>query len=51
VIADAARDQVPVLPDQLWTTRYEKLRERAMVKSSSMVSTIPVNSMIVYCSV
>jgi hypothetical protein len=36
VIADAARDQVPVLPDQLWTTRYEELRERAMAKSSSM---------------
>jgi hypothetical protein len=36
VIADAARDQVPVLPDQLWTTRYEELRERAMVKSSSI---------------
>jgi hypothetical protein len=36
VIPDAARDQVPVLPDQLWTTRYEELRERAMVKSSSI---------------
>jgi hypothetical protein len=36
VIADAARDQVPVLPDQLWTTRYEELRERAMAKSSSI---------------
>ena len=36
MIADAARDQVPVLPDQLWTTRYEKLRERAMVTLSSI---------------
>jgi hypothetical protein len=34
MIPDALRDQVPVLPDQLWTTRYEEMRERAMAKSS-----------------
>jgi hypothetical protein len=36
MIPDAARDQVPILPDQLWTTRYEEMRERAMNKSSSI---------------
>ncbi len=36
MIPDAARDQVPVLPDQLWTTRYEEMRERAMAKVSSI---------------
>ena len=36
MIPDAARDQVPILPDQLWTTRYEEMRERAMAKSSSI---------------
>jgi hypothetical protein len=39
VIAEPAQDQVPVLPDQLWTTRYEELRERAMAKSSSIDHT------------
>jgi hypothetical protein len=36
VIPDAARDQVPVLPDQLWITRYEELRVRAMAKFPSL---------------
>ena len=36
MIPDAPRDQVPILPDQLWTTRYEEMRERAMAKSSSI---------------
>jgi hypothetical protein len=36
MIPDAARDQVPILPGQLWTTRYEEMRERAMAKSSSI---------------
>ncbi len=36
MIPDAARDQVPILPDQLWTTRYDEMRERAMAKSSSI---------------
>ena len=36
MIPDAARDQVPILPDELWTTRYEEMRERAMAKSSSI---------------
>ena len=36
MIPDAARDQVLILPDQLWTTRYEEMRERAMAKSSSI---------------
>ncbi len=39
MIPDAARDQIPVLPDQRWTTRYEKLRERGMAKSSSIDHT------------
>jgi hypothetical protein len=29
----APRDQVPILPDGLWTTRYEVMRKRAMAKS------------------
>jgi hypothetical protein len=33
---DAPRDQVPVLPDELWTTRYEAMRKRAMAKSGSI---------------
>jgi hypothetical protein len=36
MIQDAARDQAPILPDQLWITRYEEMRERAMAKSSSI---------------
>ena len=36
MIPDAARDQVPILPDQLWTIRYEEMQERAMTKSSSI---------------
>ena len=36
MIPDVPRDQAPVLPDQLWTTRYEEMRERAMAKSSSI---------------
>jgi hypothetical protein len=34
MIPDAARYQVPILPDELWTIRYEAMRERAMAKSS-----------------
>src|SRR5262249_53130280 len=33
LIPDVSRDQVPVLPDELWTTRYEAMRKRAMAKS------------------
>jgi hypothetical protein len=33
MIPDVSRDQVPALPDELWTTRYEEMRERAMAKS------------------
>ena len=36
MIPDAARDQVLILPDQLWTTRYEEMRERAMARSCSI---------------
>ena len=36
VIPDAPQDQIPVLPDELWTTRYEELRKRAMAKSCSI---------------
>ena len=36
MIPDAPRDQVPVLPDELWTTRYEEMRERVMAKSCSI---------------
>jgi hypothetical protein len=39
MIPDVARDQVPILPDQLWTTRYEEMRKRAMAKSSSIDHT------------
>jgi hypothetical protein len=39
MIPDAARDQDPILPDQLWTIRYEEMRERAMAKSSSIDHT------------
>ena len=36
MIPDAARDQVLILPDQLWTTRYEEMRTRAMTQSGSI---------------
>ena len=36
MIPDAPRDQVPVLPDELWATRYEELRQRVMAKSCSI---------------
>ena len=36
MIPDVPRDQAPVLPDQLWTTRYEEMRERAMARSCSI---------------
>jgi hypothetical protein len=36
MIPDAPRDRVPVLPDELWTTRYEEMRKRAMAKSCSI---------------
>jgi hypothetical protein len=39
MIPDAARDQVLILPDQLWTTRYEEMRERAMAKSAAIAHT------------
>jgi hypothetical protein len=35
MIPDVPRDQVPVLPDELWTTRYEEMRRRAMARSGS----------------
>ena len=28
--------EVPALPDELWTTRYEEMRKRAMAKSCSI---------------
>jgi hypothetical protein len=36
MIPEVPRDQVPVLPDELWTTRYEEMRERAMAKACSI---------------
>jgi hypothetical protein len=33
LIPDVSRDQVSVLPNELWTTRYEAMRKRAMAKS------------------
>ena len=39
MIPDAARDQVPVLPDQLWTTRYEEMRERVMARAGAIDHT------------
>ena len=36
MIPDGPRDQVPVLPEELWTTRYEEMRKRAMAKSGSI---------------
>jgi hypothetical protein len=32
MIPDTLRDEVLVLPDQLWTIRYEEMRKRAMAK-------------------
>src|SRR5262249_24273059 len=36
LIPDVPQDQVPVLPDELWTTRYEAMRKRAMAQSGSI---------------
>jgi hypothetical protein len=36
MIPDVPRDQVPILPDGLWTTRYEEMRKRAVAKSCSI---------------
>src|SRR5262249_31090004 len=36
LIPEVPRDQVPVLPDELWTARYEAMRKRAMTKSGSV---------------
>src|SRR5262245_22774897 len=36
LIPEVPRDQVPVLPDELWTPRYEAMRKRAMAKSGSV---------------
>jgi hypothetical protein len=36
MIPDVPRDQVPILPDGLWTTRYEEMRKRAVTNSRSI---------------
>src|SRR5262249_609627 len=39
MIPDAPRDRVPALPDELWTTRYEAMRQQALAKSSSIANS------------
>jgi hypothetical protein len=39
MIPDTLRDEVLVLPDQLWTIRYEEMRKRAMAKECSSEHT------------
>ena len=39
MIPEAPREEALVLPDQLWTTRYEELRQRAMAKACAIDHT------------
>jgi hypothetical protein len=39
MIPGVPRHQVTALPDELWTTRYEEMRKRALAKSGSLANS------------
>ena len=39
MIPDAPRDQIPILPDEPWATRYEELRKQVMAETGSLDHT------------